>query len=751
MFTPFVFRFRQVRLGISPMTAGSSALVLAVLGACPIAGIAQTIPGLAPSLKTVDIAYPTGLLDGPQPIVVDKEKAIVLGKALFWDMSVGSDGVACATCHFHAGADSRTKNQFSPGKAHLPAAPTDPNAFDPIDERGPSLANYPLTKADFPLHRFGDPSRDAPLATDFVSLLNPKTHNTVSSAGTFSGTFLRVSSNSQDVCTPLTGIQLDQTFNVGGIHTRRVEPRNTPTIINAILFDRNFWDGRASHIFNGVSASGARDPNAFIWVYDGTTSFPTRLALENASLASQAVAPVTNEFEMSCRGRTFKDVARKLLSRRPLEKQSVHAQDSVLGSYRRSSGKGLNTTYLALIQQAFASRYWAQGPRPAFGKPPYSAIPFSQMEANFSMFFGLAVQLYAATLISDDSPFDRADLVVSPPLAPGEKVKVSSVISDLNGSMTRTQLDGLQLFVRGLCNECHTGPLFSSAINRNTVDRQTGQVSYRSMVDRQKKFFDAFVSLQDVGYFNNAAVPSPFDAGLGGTDEFGHSLAYAEQYLQGLAGHTGQVSEPLPLAPACNFQRPFTVDFVAGELIADPLGDANCANPALAMVPAPDIVAAALAGAADSRFIHGGHLFKTPQLYNVELTGPYMHNGGMATLEQAIDNYSRGGNFGLFNPDFSSRNSDKAGAVVQLRFTSAQRAALAEFLKALTDDRVRYQRAPFDHPQLLVPNGHPGDQFATTPSAVPGLAVDDLLEIPAVGRDGNPTPLAAFADLLPDN
>ena len=42
--------------------------------------------------------------------------AVALGKALFWDMQAGSDGVqACATCHFHAGADSRTKNQSSPG------------------------------------------------------------------------------------------------------------------------------------------------------------------------------------------------------------------------------------------------------------------------------------------------------------------------------------------------------------------------------------------------------------------------------------------------------------------------------------------------------------------------------------------------------------------------------------------------------------------------------------------------------------
>jgi cytochrome c peroxidase len=38
-----------------------------------------------------------------------------LGKTLFWDMQVGSDGQACASCHFHAGADNRTKNQPNPG------------------------------------------------------------------------------------------------------------------------------------------------------------------------------------------------------------------------------------------------------------------------------------------------------------------------------------------------------------------------------------------------------------------------------------------------------------------------------------------------------------------------------------------------------------------------------------------------------------------------------------------------------------
>src|SRR5438046_1349350 len=34
--------------------------------------------------------------------IKDKSAALRLGKALFWDMQVGSDGfTACASCHFH--------------------------------------------------------------------------------------------------------------------------------------------------------------------------------------------------------------------------------------------------------------------------------------------------------------------------------------------------------------------------------------------------------------------------------------------------------------------------------------------------------------------------------------------------------------------------------------------------------------------------------------------------------------------------
>ena len=61
----------------------------------------------------------SALVAAPKPSgtdITDQAAAIRLGKALFWDAQAGSDGqTACATCHFHAGADNRKLNTLSPG------------------------------------------------------------------------------------------------------------------------------------------------------------------------------------------------------------------------------------------------------------------------------------------------------------------------------------------------------------------------------------------------------------------------------------------------------------------------------------------------------------------------------------------------------------------------------------------------------------------------------------------------------------
>jgi cytochrome c peroxidase len=59
-------------------------------------------------------------------------------------------------------------------------------------------------------------------------------------------------------------------------------------------------------------------------------------------------------------------------------------------------------SYASLIQAAFQPAYWNSDKL-----VPLPAGNFTQMEANFALFFGLALQMYQATLVSDQTPFDR--------------------------------------------------------------------------------------------------------------------------------------------------------------------------------------------------------------------------------------------------------------------------------------------------------------------------------------------------------
>src|SRR5262249_38077077 len=100
--------------------------------------------------------------------------------------------------------------------------------------------------------------------------------------------------------------------------------------------------------------------------------------------------------------------------------------------------------------------------------------------------------------------------------------------------------------------------------------------------------------------------------------------------------------------------------------------------------------------------------------------------------------YNRGGDF----PDSPNLSPD----VHRLNFSAEDRGALVEFLKALSDDRVRFERAPFDHPELCVPVGYADSE--TADPKFPLSAVDRWAAIPPVGRNGNVVPLQTFEELL---
>lgn len=70
--------------------------------------------------------------------------------------------------------------------------------------------------------------------------------------------------------------------------------------------------------------------------------------------------------------------------------------------------------------------------------------------------------------------------------------------------------------------------------------------------------------------------------------------------------------------------------------------------------------------------------FKTPSLRNVELTAPYMHNGGIDTLEDVVNFYNRGGN----ENEFQDRN------IEPLNLSDREKTDLVRFLRTLTSSEL---------------------------------------------------------------
>jgi len=406
-----------------------------------VLGRVDLIPKL-PALKMVPVPPVPDL----NSFIFDKKSAIALGKALFWESNVGSDGNACASCHYAAGADSRMKNQLSPGlkagdhtfsRNYQPAEAAILTKIRITGRReaghehkrtatGGGGVNYTLAEADFPFHRLVDPlDRNSTVLFD--------SDDVVSSQGTFAGDLVSVAANGTETCRE----RAPDEFNVGGLRTRKVAPRNSPSVINAVFNYRNFWDGRANNVFNGNNPFGDRDPDARVLdlTSDGKV-VPVRMALPNASLASQAVGPALSDFEMSCSGKNFKILGRKMIPMRALLTQKVHPQDSVLAPLVSPTGKGLTLTYEALIKKAFHPRWWA-------GKGTFGG--YTQMESNFAMFWGLAIMAYETTLISDEAPIDKFLGWTGRP-------------GDLQALGTAEQR-GLGIFRgKGMCWSCHRGP-----------------------------------------------------------------------------------------------------------------------------------------------------------------------------------------------------------------------------------------------------------------------------------------------------
>lgn len=572
------------------------------------------------------------------------------------------------------------------------------------------------------------------------------------------------------------------------INTRKTTGRNTPSAVDAVFNFRNFWDGRAQNVCNGANPFGARDKAAHLLAVGGDGKLgPAHVAMQNSALCSQSLGPILSSVEMSADGRDFRQVGKKLLNRKPLAKQMVDPTDSVLGAMSNAPSPGINTTYAALIQKAFNPEWWqfaldicvaADGSNstvnPAQGEAcPANTNEYSLMEYNFSLFWGVAIQMYESTLVADQTPFDKFmeqqqtyNLVgddhtqqFTIQLKPGVQPYTVSVISlnplfdfsdqDLayafdygdgrvmgvgidmgtidysSGKLTLLfgmppassfpvkisysvgptplttgQLRGLLLFqTKGRCVNCHGGPELSNA-SVGTVS-SVGSSERMVMADMQ-------VRVYDTGFYHIGVRPTAEDGGLAGADPVaGLPLSQSEFLRQRVCKDSaeaimipGRPSDGISMAPL------------------------NC----------------------NDQIARGGD-FKAPQLRNVALTAPYFHNGSQLTLEQVVEFYNRGGDFNTFGDEHQYMDSD----IDVLGLTLQDKQDLVDFLRnGLTDQRTVQQAAPFDHPQLFTPNGHPPDPSGypvQKDPQHPGQAVTQLMEIPATGQNGG-KPLPTFLENL---
>jgi len=725
-------------------------------------------PVVAPAPARFVPAVPPELAEGAG-IIANYGYALALGKAFFWDQQVGSDGQACASCHYNAGADIRIQNQLNPGfldatqggDVTYGSNRSDTGAHAPGSLAGGTLAgpNARVSAEDFPLHRLADEAdRNSAVLTD--------TNDVVGSMGAFAAEFEAIEADGVETCGPVESEIFHvnvagQLYHGGGDHpaaeaeaegeppaalrlaARQVEPRNTPTTINAAFNVRQFWDGRANNLFNGVGVFGLRDiegdPSLRL-IIAGEAGSPELgfLSLENASLASQAVGPPLSEIEMSCRGRSFADLGRKLLRVRPLALQQVAADDSVLGPLAHPEAAGLAEpfTYAALIRAAFDPKYWSVPGRfsRSGGQLSADAAGYTQMETNMSMFWGIAILLYEATLVSDQSEFDElvasGDITfpgcttsenVDPLLARGCKIFFRFPFGP-------APADG----IRGAgCSACHAGTdLFSeAAVQAGGVFAPLLQVGDVNNV----------TGTRDLGFANIGTRPTFVDVFLGGDDPYGNPLSFGRQYRQYLdSGDLSVVKDPF-LARAIE----------AGALVRGPAVD-------------------------DTAKLESDGATKIPSIRNVALTPPYFSYGGYKSLREVMKFYNRGGNRRQITAEnqaleahgSSCTSGDDSGSgpdgnqpyplsgadcntnvtglmqplglldcdangVVGCDVASDDLSAVARFMQSLSDRRVQCDQGPFDHPALTLPVGHLAEL-----GEIAGTARDARFVLPAVGAGG---------------
>jgi hypothetical protein len=232
---------------------------------------------------------------------------------------------------------------------------------------------------------------------------------------------------------------------------------------------------------------------------------------------------------------------------------------------------------------------------------------------------------------------------------------------------------------------------------------------------------DNLIALYDNGFYNTGVRPTSEDLGLGGSDAWGNPLSFTREYNSQLQGRN--VPDPLDV-DVCSFEALLSTGLPCDSTLKPNVGFHDAVDGA----------------------------FKTPTLRNIALTGPYFHNGSRATLKQVMEFYNRGGDrrgseanntSGFDNPSVNQHNTSNLDPdMTALNLTPDEVDALVKFMEVgLTDPRVAWEQAPFDHPSLVIPQGEVGDENSVTlhpvsPKITTRQAQDALITLKPVGAEG---------------